>query len=164
MIAFILRRHQTFMLVSPFCDSHPILCRACRVAILHAEMNPAKASQVPLGLLHTALEAQGLEKDNGECTGEGGSCLVSLQTHPVVYAVDSSKICLAPMPPPVSYVHKQSMLGDTPPPLPSLSQPSCSASWPTSSTGSTSRATLRTSRGSWCWPRRMRSLASPKCS
>ena len=70
MIAFILRRHQTFMLVSPFCDSHPILCRACRVAILHAEMNPAKASQVPLGLLHTALEAQGLEKDNGECTGE----------------------------------------------------------------------------------------------
>jgi hypothetical protein len=29
-------------------------------------MNPAKASQLPLALLHKALEMQGLEKDNGE--------------------------------------------------------------------------------------------------
>jgi hypothetical protein len=38
----------------------------CRVAVVHAEMNPAKATQLPLALLHRALEMQGLEKDNSE--------------------------------------------------------------------------------------------------
>lgn len=37
-----------------------------KVAVVHAELNPAKASQVPLALLHRALELQGIEKDNAE--------------------------------------------------------------------------------------------------
>jgi hypothetical protein len=34
--------------------------------MVHAELNPAKATQLPLSLLHKALELQGIEKDNGE--------------------------------------------------------------------------------------------------
>ena len=37
-----------------------------KVAAIHAELNPSKASQLPLALLHKALELQGIEKDNTE--------------------------------------------------------------------------------------------------
>ncbi|KAG1670374.1 hypothetical protein FOA52_000134 [Chlamydomonas sp. UWO 241] len=37
-----------------------------KVALVHAEANPAKAAQVPLAALHAALSMQGLDKDNAE--------------------------------------------------------------------------------------------------
>lgn len=37
-----------------------------RVAVIHAELNPSKATQLPLALVHAALEMQGMPKDNGE--------------------------------------------------------------------------------------------------
>lgn len=37
-----------------------------QVAVIHAELNPSKAAQLPLALLHKALELQGIEKDNAE--------------------------------------------------------------------------------------------------
>mmetsp|Transcript_21406 Transcript_21406/g.46870 ORF Transcript_21406/g.46870 Transcript_21406/m.46870 type:complete len:411 (-) Transcript_21406:585-1817(-) len=37
-----------------------------KCALIHAELNPAKATQVPMALFQTALQIQGIEKDNAD--------------------------------------------------------------------------------------------------
>lgn len=54
-----------FALSNPELTLLPLLC-LFQVAVLHAEANPAKASQLPLASLHAALSLQGLDKDNAE--------------------------------------------------------------------------------------------------
>jgi hypothetical protein len=56
----------------PLARSPACLLRARRCALVHAQANPSKATQVPLALMQRALELQGLPKDDGE--GGAGCC------------------------------------------------------------------------------------------
>ena len=64
-----------------------------RVAVVHAELNSAKASQLPLALLHKALELQGLEKDNGKSRPKSKLLIKSLI---VSFTVSASSSLIIP--------------------------------------------------------------------
>ncbi len=50
------------------CERFHVDLRLRRCALVHAQSNPSKATQMPIDLFAKAVELQGIVKDDGACT------------------------------------------------------------------------------------------------